>query len=66
MLAELPGSSEELSSTLFKLGWRSAQDVAEARIDELKNVPGVGGEAGAHRMKEAALQFVNEERRKAG
>ncbi len=66
VLAELPGSSEELSSTLFKLGWRSAQDVAEARIDELKNVPGVGGEAGAHRMKEAALQFVNEERRKRG
>ena len=66
VLAELPGSSEELSSTLFKLGWRSAQDVAEARIEELKNVPGVGGEAGAQRMKEAALQFVNEERRKRG
>ncbi len=66
VLAELPGSSEELSSTLFKLGWRSAQDVAEARIDELKNVPGVGGEAGAQRMKEAALQFINEERRKRG
>lgn len=66
VLAELPGSSEELSSTLFKLGWRSAQDVAEARIDELRNVPGVGGESGAQRMKEAAMQFVNDERRKRG
>jgi hypothetical protein len=66
VLAELPGSSEELSSTLFRLGWRSAQDVAEARIEELKGVPGVGGEAGAARLKEAATQFVNEERRKRG
>ena len=66
VLAELPGSSEELSSTLFRLGWRSAQDVAEARIEELKGVPGVGGEAGAIRLKEAATHFVNEERRKRG
>jgi N utilization substance protein A len=66
VLAELPGSSEELSSTLFRLGWRSAQDVAEARIEELKGVPGVGGEAGAGRLKDAATQFVNEERRKRG
>ncbi len=66
VLAELPGSSEELSSTLFRLGWRSAQDVAEARIEELKGVPGVGGEAGAVRLKDAATQSVNEERRKRG
>ncbi len=66
VLAELEGSSEELSSTLFRLGWRSAQDVAEARIEELKGVPGVGGEAGAQRLKDAALQFVNDERKKRG
>ncbi|HRI48858.1 MAG TPA: transcription termination factor NusA [Pseudomonadota bacterium] len=66
VLAELEGSSDELSSTLFRLGWRSAQDVAEARIEELKGVPGVGGEAGALRLKEGALQYVNEERRKRG
>ena len=66
VLAELEGSSDELSSTLFRLGWRSAQDVAEARVEELKGVPGVGGEAGAQRLKQAALSFVNEERQKRG
>ena len=66
VLAELEGSSDELSSTLFRLGWRSAQDVAEARVEELKGVPGVGGEAGAQRLKQAALTFVNEERQKRG
>lgn len=66
VLAELAGSSDELSSTLFRLGWRSAQDVADARIEELKGVPGVGGEAGAQRLKDAALSFVNEQRRERG
>ena len=66
VLAGLDGSSEELSSTLFRLGWRSVSDLAEARIEDLRNVPGVGGEAGAIRLKEAALGFVNEERRKRG
>lgn len=66
VLAGLEGSSEELSSTLFRLGWRSAEDVAQARLEDLRNVPGVGGEAGAQRLKEAALSFVNDERRKRG
>lgn len=66
VLAGLEGSSEELSSTLFRLGWRSAEDVAQARLEDLRNVPGVGGEAGAQRLKEAALGFVNDERRKRG
>ncbi len=66
VLAGLEGSSEELSSTLFRLGWRSVSDLAEARIEDLRNVPGVGGEAGALRLKDAALGFVNEERRKRG
>lgn len=66
VLAGLEGSSEELSSTLFRLGWRSVVDLAEARIEDLRNVPGVGGEAGAVRLKAAALGFINEERQKRG
>ncbi len=64
VLASLAGSSEELSSTLFRLGWRSAQDVAEARVEELGGVPGVGGEAGAQRLKDAASIYVVEERKR--
>jgi len=58
LLARLEGSSEDLANTLFQLGWRSVKDVAEARIEELSGVPGVGGESGATRLKEAALRQI--------
>ncbi|HTA18293.1 MAG TPA: transcription termination factor NusA, partial [Polyangia bacterium] len=34
-MAEIEGSSDELAGTLFKLGWRSAEEVARARVEEL-------------------------------
>jgi N utilization substance protein A len=61
-MAEIEGSSEELANTLFKLGWRSAEDVARAKIEELGGVPGVGGEAGAERLKVAAAKQVEVEK----
>ena len=65
-MAEIEGSSEELANTLFKLGWRSADDVARGKIEELGGVPGVGGEAGAVRIKAAAgVQVEREKVRKA-
>ncbi|HEY1587040.1 MAG TPA: transcription termination/antitermination protein NusA, partial [Polyangia bacterium] len=65
-MAEIEGSSEELAGTLFKLGWRSAEEVARARIEELGGVPGVGGEQGAERLKIAAAKQVEvEKQRKA-
>ena len=64
-MAEIEGSSEELASTLFKLGWRSAEEVARARIEELGGVPGVGGEAGAERLKAAAARQVEVEKQRA-
>src|SRR5437016_8759041 len=64
-MAEIEGSSEELASTLFRLGWRSAEEVARARIEELGGVPGVGGEAGAARLMEAAARQVEIEKQRA-
>jgi N utilization substance protein A len=64
-MAEMDGSSEDLAQTLFKLGWRSADDVARAKIEELSGVPGVGGEAGAQRLKEAAARQVEVEKQRA-
>jgi transcription termination/antitermination protein NusA len=65
-MAEIEGSSDELAGTLFKLGWRSAEEVARARIEELGGVPGVGGEQGAERLKIAAAKQVEvEKQRKA-
>src|SRR5215813_13394143 len=40
-LAEIEGSSDELAATLFKLGWRSAKDVAEAAPEVLAQIPGI-------------------------
>ena len=61
-MGEIDGSSEDLASTLFKLGWHSAEEVARANVEELGGVPGVGGEAGAHRLKEAAARQVEREK----
>jgi N utilization substance protein A len=61
-MAEIEGSSDELASTLFKLGWRSAEDVARGKVEELGGVPGVGGEAGAERLKVAAAKQVEREK----
>src|SRR5437762_2236627 len=61
-MAEIDGSSEELANTLFKLGWHSAEEVAKGRVDELGGVPGVGGDAGAARLKEAAARQVEREK----
>jgi N utilization substance protein A len=63
-MAEISGSSEELANTLFKLGWRSADEVARGNVQELGGVPGVGGEAGAQRLKEAAARQVEVEKQR--
>lgn len=60
-LAELTGSSEEIANTLFRLGWRSVQDVADARIEDLGGVPGLGGESGAKRLQEVARLALSQE-----
>jgi N utilization substance protein A len=63
-LAEIEGSSDELADTLFKLGWRSSEDVARGKIEELGAVPGVGGPAGAERLKAAAARQVELEKQR--
>jgi transcription termination/antitermination protein NusA len=42
-LASIDGVSEELAATMFKLGWRSIEDVAQANPEELMGIPGLGG-----------------------
>jgi N utilization substance protein A len=63
-MAEIEGSSDELAGTLFKLGWRSAEEVARANVQELGGVPGVGGEQGAERLKVAAAKQVEVEKQR--
>jgi N utilization substance protein A len=56
---------EDTASTLFKLGWRSAQDVMNARPDDIAKVPGMGGLERATRIVEAAAKAVEEEKKRA-
>lgn len=60
-LAQLAGSSEEIATTLFRLGWRSVQDVADSKVEDLIGVPGIGGEVGARQIHAAAQQLVQKE-----
>ena len=63
-MASLPGVGEDHAETLFKLGWRSVQDLADAVPEELASVPGLGGLEAARRIGEAARAWLSEERQR--
>ena len=42
-IAEIDGVAVDLADTMFKLGWRSAEDVANTPPEELMAIPGLGG-----------------------
>jgi N utilization substance protein A len=61
-MASIDGVGQDLANTMFKLGWRSAQEVADANESELAGIPGLGGLEAARRIKEQAARRVVEER----
>jgi N utilization substance protein A len=63
-MASLGGVGHDLAETLFKLGWRSVPDLAEAVPEELASVPGLGGLDAARKISEEARNFLLEERRR--
>ncbi len=64
-MASLPSVADH-AETLFKLGWRSVPDLADAVPEELAAVPGLGGvEAGRRIVSEARTWLVEEQRRVA-
>jgi N utilization substance protein A len=64
-MAGLPGLDQEHAETLFKLGWRSPSDLADATAEELGAVPGLGGQSAAEKIIKAAGELVAEEERRA-
>ncbi|MEO6954458.1 MAG: transcription termination factor NusA, partial [Polyangia bacterium] len=64
-LADIEGSSDELAGTLFKLGWRSSEEVMNARLEELSGVPGIGGEEGAKNIMANSVKQVEVDRARA-
>jgi len=64
-LAEIEGVSEDLADTMFKLGWRSAEELAVAAPQELVAIPGLGGMESAERITQAARVTMEIQRQRA-
>ena len=64
-LSLIEGVDEEMASTLFKLGWRSAQDVMNAHAEDLAKVPGMGGLEKATKVVANAAKAVEAEKVRA-
>jgi N utilization substance protein A len=64
-LAEIEGVSEDLADTLFKLGWRSPEEIAAAEPQELVAIPGMGGMENAQRVVKNAAVTVEVLRERA-
>jgi N utilization substance protein A len=64
-IATLPGVSDDLAETVFKLGWRSVAELAHSMPEELAAVPGLGGLEAARQIADGARRFLQEEQRRA-
>ena len=58
-LLSLPGVGRSRAQALINAGYRSLREVADAPLDELREVPGVGPET-AEQLKEGALRALSE------
>src|SRR5688572_24423866 len=52
------GFDNSVGDTLFKLGWRSVNELSRAAVEELAGLPGIGGPDGAKRVIEAAKSYM--------
>lgn len=63
-LSLIPGVTPAMAQTMYKLGFRSLEEVAEASAEELSGIPGLGGVENAERIKAAAENAMEELRQK--
>lgn len=57
-LQQISSVTEGLARTMYRLGFRALEEVAEASEQELAAIPGVGGAEEAQRMRESAEQTM--------
>ncbi len=60
---EMDDVDENLAKTMYKLGFRSIEDVIEAGEQELAAIPGLGGQEVAMRIQARAREMVERDRR---
>ena len=63
-LSLIAGVTPAIAQTMYKLGFRSLEEVAEAGADELAGIPGLGGAENADRIKSAAENAMEEVRQR--
>lgn len=63
-LSAIEGVSTNVAQTLYKLGFRSVDDIAEAPAEELAGVPVVGGIDAGNRLKNAAIASLENDRQR--
>ncbi len=57
-LLRVQGVDENLAKTMYKLGFRTLDEVAEASDQELGSIPGLGGVGNAERIKSSAVDAL--------
>src|SRR5262249_34069411 len=63
-LSMISGITPALAQTMYKLGFRSLDEVAEASAEELSGIPGLGGAENAERIKTSAENAMEEVRQR--
>jgi N utilization substance protein A len=53
-LQKIEGVSDAVAKAMYRLGFRSVEEVAEATAEELSGIPGLGGAETAGRIKDSA------------
>ncbi|HEY3235800.1 MAG TPA: transcription termination factor NusA [Polyangiaceae bacterium] len=64
-LREIEGVDEELAKSMYRLGFRALEEIAEASVEELVTVPGVASNEGAQQLKasaESSMERLRHER----
>lgn len=59
-LSKIEGINEQLATTLYKLGFRSIEELAEADETELAGIPDMGGLEVARNIKQGAQRYLEE------
>ena len=52
------GFEVSVADNLFKLGWRSVNELSRAAVEEIAGLPGIGGPDGARKVIQAAQGYI--------
>jgi len=52
------GFEQSVADNLFKLGWRSVNELSRAAVEEIAGLPGIGGPDGARKVIQAAQSYI--------